>query len=276
MSVLYCQLCPAAAVRLLCCSCARLPRLGPLRYQAAACLAVLRYYPGLFAFPAPHRFATLQSCPLLPPAASSYRCVPCSPDPPPGRTGCSRCSQPLPGYASLPAPQLIATSSPRLHAAAAPQLTASPRTHLAAHLKHFYATMPALQLTASPRTHLAAHPAACSLPPPLRLNVAARPTACAKPLPHVAARPTAALRAAAHPAAHSHFEHLGCTSLPFLQLTAEPRLLVAACPAAHSFTSAQLPAPCSLHCVCLSLRSPLQLAIRVWCSSAARSSQLAI
>ena len=138
-----------------------------------------------------------------------------------------------------------------------------------------YTSLPAPQLTASPRTHLAAHPAACSLPPSLRLNVAARLAACAKPLPHVAARRTAALRAAAHPAAHSHFRHLGCTSLPAPQLTAKPRLLVAACPAAHSFTSAQLPAPCSLRCICLLLRSPLQLAIRVWCSSAARSSQLA-
>ena len=128
------------------------------------------------------------------------------------------------------------------------------------------------------------------------------PQLAAKPLPHVAARSTAApqLRAAAHPAAHSHFRHLGCTSLPAPQLTAKPLLHVAACPAAHSFTSAQLPAlaaciayvfccvpfaacyPCFVSCPLLAVCHPLfpQLSgppLTAWVVfSAARPLQLAI
>ena len=157
-------------MRLLCGSCARLPRLGPLRYQAAACLAVLRYYPGLFAFPAPHRFATLQSCPLLPPAASSYRCVPCSPNPRPGRTGCSRCP-PCSSHASLPVPQLIqgshfiTSAARRCRPAAHSQTSATrrcPPRSSRLHLGH--TSLPTPQLVASsstsaPRLRVNARPA---------------------------------------------------------------------------------------------------------------------
>ena len=267
-------------MRLLCGSCARLPRLGPGPFVTKPLLA------SLFSATTPGCLHSLH--PIVSPRCKAVRF--CLPLPAPTAVFPAvliRALAALVAVAARPAAHTrrcpsrssykVATSSPRLHAATRRCPPRSSRLHLG------HTSLPAPQLVASsstsaprlrvnarpaahssPRTHLAARPAACSLPPSLRLNVAACPAACAKPLPHVAARRAAALHAAAHPAAHSHFRHLGCTSLPAPQLTAKPRLLVAACPAAHSFTSAQLSAPCSLRCVCLLPRSPLQLAIRVF------------
>ena len=151
---------------------------------------------------------------------------------------------------SLPAPQL--TAAPGLY-------TSLPAPQLQPHLG--FTSLPDPQLTAATRLHVAARPAAQP-----RLHVAVRFAAHGR----ISAAPqiTSSTSAACRCPPRSSQPHLGYTSLPAPQLTAAPRLHVAARPAAHRRISATRRCPPRSYQPHLGFTAALQLTAASWLHAA--------